>query len=193
MTKQTVFFNDDNANAAATIAGMREDYEKYGIDCSIDRPDNVSDLWECSQMQYTGGQRYLLAASLTKAKSASSDVTSVTAVPTVATLPGGDTTVDAGVFSFPFIGMYRVDFSAYHNLGQSNNFTIQYYINETSDNGTSWSNLLQSKDMIKENRQHFVEYFNCTDISNDKLRFYFDYGTNLNTVDDIQIIFQKLN
>jgi len=191
MTKQTVFFNDENANAADTIAGMREDYDKYGIDCSVGRPDNVSDVWECSQMQHAGGQRYLLAANLTKTKSASSDVTSVTAVPTVATLPGGDTTVDAGVFSFPFIGMYRVDFSA--TLPSSNNVTFAFHINETSNNGTTWSNLLQSSLMSFRYRQHFVEYFDCTDISNDKLRFYFDFNVNSNTADDIQIIFQKLN
>ena len=35
MAQQIVFFEDTNENAATTIAGMRADYEKYGINCAL--------------------------------------------------------------------------------------------------------------------------------------------------------------
>ena len=54
MAKQTVFFNDENENALDTIAGMREDSDKFGIDCNTNL--NISGILTATQIADSDSQ-----------------------------------------------------------------------------------------------------------------------------------------
>ena len=139
----------------------------------------VADLWSISSLTLSGSSagvhQYLAASDLSRV-SASSNVTSVTG--------------DPGIFSFPSTGMYRIDWV---NSFISNE--CQFVIEKTSDNGGTWSNLFASNSSALYNNS-FIEYFNCTDTANDKLRFYIEITTSPNpvTIDPgPRIALQKLN
>tara|TARA_E500000305_G_scaffold56734_1_gene45267 strand:+ start:363 stop:632 length:270 start_codon:yes stop_codon:yes gene_type:complete len=88
----------------------------------------------------------------------------------------------------PSTGVYRVEFCGRHGSG-----TPRFKIEKTANNGTSWDNLLYSDPLNDGNHNHFVAYFNCTNTSNDKLRFGIYRHNGNGTMEGIRLFFQKLN
>ena len=136
---------------------------------------SVADIWGHSQVGFSLGDSWLGGGNWTKILSATSNVTTVTSA-------------TEGVFTMPSTGVYRVEFSGRHNSGQ-----CRFKVENTANNGGSWSNLIYSDPLTHTTQNHFVDYFNCTNTSNDKLRFAIVSSSGSGTMESIHAIFQKLN
>ena len=93
------------------------------------------------------------------------------------------------VFSFPSTGMYRVECIMDAGAGYP-----RYTIQNTTDNGSNWSDYENASWPNNQSENEvIIRFWNCTNISNDKLRFYIHRQSGNSQVSGIRLIFTKLN